>query len=128
MSLHPVARLLPYAKRTHSFTYLMSPKGSEYPIFGVSDSESHTAHGIRDQRAQILGTWTLWVIQAIRCLSAVYKCCLRHRRLGVSCWKGAQPPASQCMEAAPNSSTPQASRQKRSTSVAAQHARARALA
>ena len=36
------------------------PRGSKYPIFEVSGSTNHTLKGIWDQRASILGTWTLW--------------------------------------------------------------------
>ena len=36
------------------------PEGSGYPILEVSGSEKHTINGCRDQKPQILGTWTLW--------------------------------------------------------------------
>ena len=37
----------------------VSPRGSKYPIFEVSDPKNHTLNGIWGQSPEILGTWTL---------------------------------------------------------------------
>ena len=38
------------------------PRGSKYPIFEVSGPQNHTLNGFWNQKPQMLGTWTLWVI------------------------------------------------------------------
>ena len=39
---------------------LPEPRGSKYPILKASGSKNHILNGFRDQKPQILGTWTLW--------------------------------------------------------------------
>ena len=39
------------------------PRGCKYPIFEVSGSRNHTLNGIWGQTPQMLGTWTLWLLQ-----------------------------------------------------------------
>ena len=38
------------------------PRGSKYPIFKVSCPKDHLEYGFWNQKPEVLGTWTLWVL------------------------------------------------------------------
>ena len=48
------------------FLLLTSRGVSNHPILEVLGSEAIPLMGLRDQKPQILGTWTLWVLLGLR--------------------------------------------------------------